>query len=456
MSAKGQSVLRVEQLSLRRPSAGLALTLPSLQLDAGDSAVWLGPSGVGKTTALAALAGLLHAPEVELRGGRWFRGEPIPGSGTPPWRRWLRHDVAFVPQDAAAAFDPLVRLGPQMVELSGRDGAACVDALRRLDEPSPHDVLARHPHEVSGGQAQRVLLAVALARGPSLFLLDEPTASLDEGRRGRLVAVLRERLRAGAVVLAATHDAEFGAALDARAYTFSALGVVEAHPPAPAWPERPPEPSPAEVLLRAAGVVVRRRRRIVLDGVDLALHAGEVVALLGPSGVGKTTLAMVLAGLLRPTAGRIEGGGGARAAPAQLLFQHAYASLTPGRQLWALVAETARSPAAAAELARSLGLAQAELARPARALSGGQRRRAALLRALTVEPRVLILDEPTASLDPATASAVVASVLAIAAARRAACLLITHDAGLAHAVAHRVLVLEHGRLRPTMPLQEPA
>ncbi|MEZ5965674.1 MAG: ATP-binding cassette domain-containing protein [Planctomycetota bacterium] len=444
-----QVVLETDPLEVVRHSADLHLRLPPMRLEAGAALAWLGPSGVGKTTALAALLGVAAPPAVTIAGGRRFAGGPLPDAGTAASRQWLRADVAFVPQDARAAFDPVVRLGVQLVEASGVGADACVAALRALDEPDAHDVLARYPHEVSGGQAQRALLALALARPARLLVLDEPTASLDEARRDLLAAALRARMAAGAAVLLATHDLEFARALSAELWTYSSAGVERGAPACVRWPARPEVPSPEQVVLRARGLEAQRGRRPVLRGVDLDLHAGELVAVLGPSGAGKTTLAAVLVGLLAPSAGRLERCGGSnRRAAGQLLFQDAYASLTPGRTLASLVRETAASRGAALDLARGLALTPADLERTASALSGGQRRRAALLRALTVAPRLLILDEPTASLDASTAATVLATVLDQASVRAAACLLITHDRGLAAAVAHRVLVLEHGVLRP--------
>src|SRR5690606_32660035 len=239
--------------------------------------------------------------------------------------------------------------------------------------------------------------------------------------------------------LVATHDAGFARALRAEPFTVGGGAVRPGWPPVPAWPARAPAPDAPQPLLRARGLVVRRGRRTVLSGLDLSVGRGETVAVLGPSGCGKTTLLAALAGLVRPAAGTIECLGGRRP---QLLFQDAYASLTPGRTLRALARETARRGMDVAALAGALGLPPEVLDRSAAALSGGQRRRAALLRALTVQPSVLLLDEPTASLDAQTAAATMATVLGAAAGHAAATVLVTHDEDLAHALAHRVLRLE--------------
>lgn len=439
---EARPVFTTDVLRIARPAAQLALELPPLALRAGDACALLGPSGAGKTTVLDALLGLGAPGDVICAGARRFEGAPVPSTDSEAWRHWLRHDVVLVPQDARASLDPLQPLLAQVQTATGATADAAVAALTELGVEAAAALVRRYPHEVSGGQAQRVLLAIALLRGARLIVADEPTASLDGARRRELVAAFATLRGEGAALLVATHDATFVELLGARTLTLEAGTVREGLPTAPPWPAPPPLADEAPVVLAARDVAVVRGGQRVLADVTFTLRAGEVLAVVGPSGAGKTSLAFALAGLSAHQ-GSIER---PRARGAvQYLFQDAYASLTPGRSIASLAQETARNAEVVATLAHALGLGLDLLARPAGALSGGERRRAALLRSLTVTPAVLILDEPTASLDARTAVEVMKTIMNLLATARMACVLITHDEGLAATAAHRVLRLERGR-----------
>jgi peptide/nickel transport system ATP-binding protein len=439
------ALLDVTGFQVTAPS-GASLELPRLALASGQVAALHGPSGAGKSTLLLAMFGLLTRPGWQVRGRVQWRGEPWPDAASVGQRRRLREEMAFLMQDAPGALDPLLPVGRQVAQLTGACEAAVAAMLGQLGVVAPAAACRRLPHALSGGEAQRVLLAVAFLRRPALVVADEPTASLDGGNLAELAAHLRALRDGGSAVLLATHDhrllRELGAQVHACENGVFRLGAPRLEP----WPAAAPPAVATESVLRARGVQVAFGGRAVLAGVDLDLRRGETVAVVGESGAGKTTLLKVLAGHLPADAGSIERP--ARRAAVQLVWQDAFASLTPGRSLRSLLAE-AHAPGFDARVgAAAVQLPAARLSHAREHLSGGERKRAALLRALAVEPEVLILDEPTASLDRATAIAVVATLLELQRTRSLALLLVTHDEELAAAVASVVWRLRGGRLCP--------
>jgi peptide/nickel transport system ATP-binding protein len=423
---------------------GVGLALPRLVLAPGQVAALHGASGAGKTTLLLALFGLLQRTGWRVEGRVQWRGEPWPAAGSAAQRQRLRHELAFLLQDAPGALDPLLPVGRQLEQLAGCTAAAAVAMLDQLGIAAPAAACARPPHALSGGEAQRVLLAIAFLRRPALVVADEPSASLDAGSTAELIRNLRALRDQGAAVLLATHDPRLLRELDAEVYTCRAGSFELGVPAAAAWPLAAPPPAAPEPVLQARGLRLGRAGRTVLDGLDLTLHRGEIVAVVGESGIGKTTLLRVLAGHQRPDAGTIERA--PQRTAVQLVWQDAMASLTPGRTLQSLLAEAHAPDFVAAAGAAAVRLPIALLARTREQLSGGERRRAALLRALAVAPEVLLLDEPLAALDRATAIEVMAMLLELQRSRSLALLLVTHDEELAAVVAHRVLRLQGGRL----------
>ncbi|GAB4160143.1 MAG: ABC transporter ATP-binding protein [Planctomycetota bacterium] len=419
--------------------------MPELRIDSGEVVVLHGPSGSGKTSLLLSLFGLLDPGAFEAAGVVRFAQGAVPPPGSSGLRSILREKVAVAMQDAKEALDPLAPIGLQIGLVAGKGEPEIEAALFEMGIEDPASLCGRLPHEISTGQAQRVLMAMAFLRRPALLLADEPSASLDGGSFDELVQrLLLLRDRTGTAMLLATHDHRLIERLSARVIAHENGAFVPGKADPPSWPRRERAEPSRSALLRATDLELRYGSRTVLRGASFALHRGEVVALVGESGAGKTTLARAIAGHLEPFAGRIERP--ARRAAVQLLFQDALSSLTPGRTVRSLVLESKTPCFDLSRQARALGLWESELDREAAALSGGERRRAALLRALSVNPEVLVLDEPTASLDRGAACRVVEALIALQRERSLALLLATHDIDLARALADSVLRIEGGRL----------
>jgi peptide/nickel transport system ATP-binding protein len=424
-----------------------------LTLAAGETLVVLGESGSGKSTLGLALLGEA-GPGVRLGGS-------VVGAG-----------VGHLPQHPGTALDPVRRIGAVLRELAGirhRDtrpvvAAAC--AAARLDPA----LLRRFPHQLSGGQQQRAALAQVLATEPVVLVLDEPTTGLDPGTAAELVDRLLELRAAGTALVLLTHDHTVARRLGGRAIELADGRVVRRGDIAELVPEQRAGPSAVAAAERPPRLVARglrvadRAGRAVLRGVDLEVAAGELIAVVGRSGAGKTTLGRVLAGLV-PAAGTVAVDGAvlprrrrrADRRRVQYVHQDARATFRPHRPVLEQVARPAvllrgasRAEAreAAAALLGRLGLDPATAERRPGTLSGGQLQRAAVARALVARPEVLVADEVTSALDARHRARVLAALDGLRRTHATAVLLISHDLPLVEQVADRVLVVEDGRVLP--------
>jgi peptide/nickel transport system ATP-binding protein len=366
--------------------------------------------------------------------------------------------------------------------------------LARVRIKDPAQALDRHPHEFSGGMRQRIMLASVLLLRPKLLIADEPTTALDTLSQREVLDLIVELARDhGVATLLITHDlgvvsryAERCVVLEKGRLIETGLTSEVLTRPAHAYTRRligsRPRPSPTTVgsadpalLLSVEGAYVAyagARKlfgapppRPVLSGIDLELRCGEILAVVGASGCGKTTLGRAVLGLKALSAGTIRFDAmtvGAMSAEqlrrfrreAQLVFQDPFSSLDPRMRIVDIVAAPLRhEPLLDArgrrqrveQVLEEVGLAGFG-SRLAHQLSGGQRQRIAIARAIVSRPRLVVADEPVSALDMTIQAQVLTLLRKLQAEYGFACLFITHDLSVVDSIADRVIVMSEGRI----------
>lgn len=443
----------------------------------------IGTSGSGKTTTALALLGHTRPGARVAAGSVTVAGRDMLTLPTSHLQHLRGRVIAYVPQDARAALTPTMRLG-SLLDEALRDVPKAERARREQDlldlvglAEIPH-LRHRFPHQLSGGQLQRVALILALAGGARILVLDEPTSALDPRTRDALLdAINRLRKELDLTVIVITHDLAGMANRLTHLIRFSHGRVVadaESPRPAPvlttpARGESARTPSSAPPMLTVSHLNAthpdRRGHAVpVLRNVSFSLEAGSCVALVGSSGSGKTTLARCIAGLHERWSGEIMLGNeslvtSARHRPyrlrrrLQMVFQNPYGSLNPHRTVADSIARPLilrgipdEAKDRIAELLEQMQLPNGYGTRYPHQLSGGERQRVAIACALASEPDVLICDEITSALDGPTQQAIANLLRDIQETQQLTMLVITHDQILAHCLGQRTVTMEAGEL----------
>ncbi|GMA24441.1 ABC transporter ATP-binding protein [Luteimicrobium album] len=476
-----------------------------LTLEAGTTHALVGQSGSGKSTLALAVTGLLP-------GNAAVEAGTIALQGKVPSRRELvvarRHVLGFVPQDPLSSLDPLQRVGRQLASLlRSRDRSLsraaakqrAVELLDQVEIERSAEKYDSYPHQLSGGQLQRVLIAMAISGDPDVLIADEPTSALDVTvQKVILDLLLRLRSSLGLAMLLITHDLalagersdaitvlEHGVVRDSgpttdvlaapsAAYTRRLLADVPA-----LAPDRFRETGASSPVCERAGdddpiLTVRGLTKSyhdaaggpnrVLRGVDLTVRRGSTHAIVGESGSGKTTIARILASLTPYDTGEVRfdgapaaGGGIPIAGPRrlQLISQNPLAVLDPRMTVRQLLEEpllihtelTRRERRAeVTALLDRLDLPAELSGRRPKELSGGQRQRVAVGRAIVLAPEVLVLDEPTSALDVSVQANIVELLMDLKARHGLTYVFISHDLGLVRQVSDTVTVLSRGQV----------
>lgn len=568
-------LLTVEDLSVafpgRRSTWLEAVTGLNLSLSRGETLGLVGESGSGKSATALALMGL-HSAEARVSGRLLFEGEDLAALDRRALTGVRGKRVAMIFQDPTSALNPVRSIGDQLQESLSRHlglpsheaRKAAREALERVGIPDPERRLRAFPHELSGGQNQRVMIAMALAGQPDLLIADEPTTALDVTTQAQILGLLaRIQRETGMGLILITHDLGLVAALCQRVavmyggrivedahvaqvfrrpqhpYTADLLGsmptlaghrarLAQIQGSVPSLGNRPrgcpyhPRCARAEARCETAhpettlnagsrfacynplsegltssttrgavgalsefgapilevkaagrdfdvrvgwGLRPRKATLSAVDHVSFTLRRGEAFGLVGESGCGKSTLAKMVMGLVPPSRGQITLDGqpslpASERSPgdiriAQLVFQDSVGALDPRMRIGAQIAEplvvnTELAPQArqekVAELLKAVGLAPELATRYPHEVSGGQRQRAVLARALVLDPVLLICDEPVAALDVSIQAQIINLLMELQREHGLSLLFISHDLRLVRHLCHRIGVMYLGRL----------
>jgi peptide/nickel transport system ATP-binding protein len=474
-----------------------------LDLKKGEVLGLIGESGAGKSTVGLAAMGFTR-DGCRISGGTVeFDGVDLVTASAAVKRNMLGKRIAYVAQSAAASFNPAHRLIDQHTEAptqhrlrpraeSELDG---IELYRRLRLPNPDHIGFRYPHQVSGGQLQRAMTAMAMSCRPDLIIFDEPTTALDVTTQIEVLAAIRdivEQFDTAAIYI--THDLAVVAQMADRikvllrgdeveeAETRAMLSAPREDYTKSLWavrsfqrPAKPAISTGATPIVSLKDVSASYGKSPVLFDVAFDIHAGRTVAVVGESGSGKSTTARCITGLLPPSQGHIEFNGEAlpldyrkrskdQLRQVQMIYQMADTALNPRSSIGDIIGRpvqfyTGLTGSAKRKRVEEL-LAQIELEpgqyidRLPSELSGGQKQRIGIARALAADPQFIICDEVTSALDQLVAEGILKLLAQLQDNLGLSYMFITHDLATVRAISDEVVVMKDGNVVEQGPKAE--
>lgn len=462
-------------------------------LEAGKVLGLIGESGAGKSTiGLSAMA--YGRGGVEITGGEvWVNGRDILKENLRSLRRLRGAEVTYVSQSAAASFNPAKKIMDQVTEAAiyqnkfskSEAEERAVELFRKLGLPDPENIGNRYPHQVSGGQLQRCMTALALCPEPDLVVFDEPTTALDVTTQIDVLAAIKEAIAAtGVAALYITHDLAVVAQVSDHIMVLQQGKMVEygttdqiINAPQEEYTKalvsvrsiRHEEKTPTDTpVLRVENITARYSGTTfdVLKKINVDIHPGQTLAVVGESGSGKSTLARVITGLLPPSDGQITFDG-RQLAPAlasrpiddlremQMIYQMADTAMNPRQTVGTIIGRPLEfyfglkgkaKQKRIQELLDEIELGDGFQDRYLAELSGGQKQRVCIARALAAKPKLIICDEVTSALDPLVADGILKLLLNLQKIEDVAYLFITHDLATVKAIADSIAVMYQGEV----------
>ena len=486
-----RTLLEVRDLTVLRDERGeLRPVVRGLNFDIAEQEVLgiQGRSGCGKTSTALALLKLLPT-DVQVTGSVSFQRRDLLSLPERELRKIRGRNISIVYQEPGLALNPVMRVGDQIGEVlrshfpySSSERKNRVKQMLEKVRLSPARFYGAYPHELSGGERHRVVMAQALICGPSLVIADEPTVGLDAALKNEileLIVILRRDC--GASFLIVSHDRDVINRVADRSIQLSLQSADQVISVKPSVCVPGPQPnnsgsSQNNTLLtvrnlnkwyEARGLFRRKHaEKRALDSVDLSIPAGTILGLIGESGSGKSTLARCLCLLENADSGEVIFGGKnlldfkkrdlRRHRPLfQYIAQDSAEALNPRFTALEAVEEplviqdtcsSAKRRARAQQIMEQVGLDVAAASRSCHEFSGGQKQRLTIARALTLEPKLIVLDESLSGLDPETQREILELLFQLKQALGITQLLISHDLDLVSRIADTVAVMQDGRI----------
>ena len=473
----------------------------NFDVQAGKTLAIVGESGSGKSTTAMGIMDLL-ASNARMSGSVKVKGSEMIGVAKSQLRKFRGREVAYIFQEPMTALNPVYTIGFQIVETLRTHfdmgpkaaKARAIELITLVEIPNPELSFDKYPHQLSGGQRQRAMIAQSLACDPALLIADEPTTALDVTVQAEVLDLMRGlRTKLNSAILLITHDmgvvadmadeilvmkdgltVEHGSSdqifnKPTHPYTQSLLKSV---PKLGTVKQRAAIDNKKQPVIKLTDVTIAYPKRgripefVAVRDFNLEIFPGEIVGLVGESGSGKTTVGRAAIGLIPIKSGKLEivGKDISKATQKELfpirrhtgiVFQDPASSLNPRLP----IGESIGEPILLAGLAKGAELnhrveellQQVELPRSYRnrfphELSGGQRQRVGIARALALTPDLLIADEPTSALDVSVQARFLELLLELQDKLKFACLFISHDLAVVDILAHRIAVMQDGRL----------
>lgn len=466
-----------------------------LDLCKGEVLGLIGESGAGKSTVGLASMGFTRDGCRISAGSVEFDGIDLVQAAASTKRDLLGRRIAYVAQSAAASFNPAHRLIDQHTEapvqhgVMSRSGSEAdgVELYRKLRLPNPEEIGFRYPHQVSGGQLQRAMTAMAMSCRPDMIIFDEPTTALDVTTQIEVLASIRkivEEFDTAAIYI--THDLAVVAQMADKIKVLLKGDEVEeaetremlAHPKEDytksLWavrsfkrPQKPAVQSTSVPVVSVQNVTAAYGKVPVLHDVSFDMHAGRTVAVVGESGSGKSTTARCITGLLPPVQGQIELDGiplpadyrkrdKSQLRQVQMIYQMADTALNPRKTIGELIGRPVQfymgltgsdRRRRVEQLLEEIELEPSQYYnRLPSELSGGQKQRIGIARALAAEPKFIICDEVTSALDQLVAEGILKLLARLQDELNLTYMFITHDLATVRSIADEVVVMKEGRV----------